>query len=63
MARYSANGAPDLSFDGDGKFTVDFFGGVDSAESVAVQADGRIVLSGFAVNGNLVRFGLARILP
>jgi uncharacterized delta-60 repeat protein len=63
VARYSANGAPDLTFDGDGQFTVDFFGAGDSAESVAVQADGRIVLSGFAVNGNLVRFGLARVQP
>jgi uncharacterized delta-60 repeat protein len=63
VARYSANGAPDLTFDVDGKFTVDFFGAGDSAESVAVLADGRIVLSGFAVNGNLVRFGLARIQP
>lgn len=63
VARYSANGAPDLTFDDDGRFTVDFFGAGDSAESVAVQSDGRVVLSGFAVNGNLVRFGLARIQP
>jgi uncharacterized delta-60 repeat protein len=63
VARYSANGAPDLTFDDDGRFSVDFFGAGDSAESVAVQADGRIVLSGFAENGNQVRFGLARIQP
>jgi uncharacterized delta-60 repeat protein len=63
VARYSANGAPDLTFDNDGRFSVDFFGAGDSAESVAVQADGRIVLSGFAENGNQVRFGLARIQP
>ena len=63
LARYSANGAPDLTFDGDGKMTVDFFGKGDSAENVAVQADGRIVLGGFAVNITSVDYGLARIVP
>ncbi|MEO8061917.1 MAG: Calx-beta domain-containing protein [Pseudomonadota bacterium] len=63
LARYSANGAPDLTFDGDGKMTVDFFGKGDSAESVAVQADGRIVLGGFVSNITSLDYGLARIVP
>lgn len=63
LARYSANGVLDPTFDGDGKMTVDFFGKGDSAENVAVQGDGRIVLGGFAVNGTSVDYGLARIVP
>jgi uncharacterized delta-60 repeat protein len=63
LARFDANGTLDMSFDGDGKFTVDFFGSGDSAENVAVQADGRIVLGGSAANGLAVRFALARVTP
>jgi uncharacterized delta-60 repeat protein len=63
VARFTPDGVLDTSFDGDGMFTVDFFGASDSAENVAIQPDGRIVLGGFAVNGTAVRFGLARINP
>jgi len=63
LARFDANGNLDLSFDGDGKFTVDFFGSGDGAENVTVQANGRIMLGGFAANGFAVRFALARVTP
>jgi uncharacterized delta-60 repeat protein len=63
VARFDAAGVLDGAFDGDGKFTLDFFGASDSAENVAVQADGKIVLGGFAVNGTSTRYGLARINP
>jgi uncharacterized delta-60 repeat protein len=63
LARFSANGVLDTSFDGDGKFTVDFFGSGDGAENIAVQTDGKIVLGGFAANGFAVRFALARVAP
>jgi hypothetical protein len=53
----------DGGFDTDGRFRVDFFGASDSAENLAVQADGKIVLGGFAVNGTSTRYGLARINP
>ena len=42
--------------------TVDFFGFTDSAESVLVQPDGKIVLGGVARN-NVDGYGLVRILP
>jgi uncharacterized delta-60 repeat protein len=63
VARFNADGTLDSTFDGDGRFTVDFFGSFDSAENVAVQSDGRVVLGGFAANGFTSRFGLARVAP
>ncbi len=63
VARFSSTGVLDGSFDGDGKFTVDFFGSFDGAENVAVQADGKVVLGGFATNASAVRYGLARFNP
>jgi uncharacterized delta-60 repeat protein len=63
VARFDANGVLDPSFDGDGRFTVDFFGSFDGAENVAVQPDGKIVLGGFAANGPQERFALARVTP
>jgi uncharacterized delta-60 repeat protein len=62
VARYDANGALDTTFSTDGKLTVDFFGFTDIAESVAVQADGRIVLGGLA-RGDVDGYGIARIVP
>jgi uncharacterized delta-60 repeat protein len=63
VARFTPAGVLDAAFDDDGKFTVDFFGSFDGAENVAVQADGKILLGGFAANGNTVRYGLARFVP
>jgi serralysin len=45
LARYNADGSLDTSFDGDGKVTTDFMG-YDSARSVTVQADGKILVAG-----------------
>ena len=45
VARYNVNGSLDTTFDGDGKVTTDF-GGYDAANSVAVQADGQVVVAG-----------------
>jgi uncharacterized delta-60 repeat protein len=58
LARYTANGAPDRSFDGDGKVATDF-GGNDGASGVAVQRDGKIV----AVGRGSQDFALARYRP
>jgi uncharacterized delta-60 repeat protein len=55
LARYTANGALDRTFDGDGKVTTDF-GGNDGASDVAVQRDGKIVAVGRASQD----FALAR---
>lgn len=48
LARYNADGSLDLSFGGDGKVTTGFTGG-DSANAVAVQADGKIVAAGYCL--------------
>lgn len=62
VVRYLTNGAPDTGFANAGRLTVDFFGFTDAAESVALQADGKIVLGGLARN-NVDGYGLARVLP
>lgn len=46
VARYNANGTLDVSFDTDGKVTVDLGSPVDQAYGVAVQTDGRILVVG-----------------
>jgi len=48
LGRYNANGSLDTTFDGDGKATTDFVGYYDAANSVAVQANGKIVVAGDA---------------
>jgi len=63
IARFSAAGTLDGSFDGDGKLTVDFFDSFDGAECAAIQADGKIVVGGFARNGTSTALGLVRVLP
>ncbi len=49
LARYSATGVLDTTFDSDG--IVD--GGVGGANAMALQADGKIVVGGFVSNNNL----------
>jgi len=63
VALFDGSGTLDGSFDSDGKLTVDFFGTFDGAENVAVQSDGKIVVSGFASNGTRANYALARIDP
>ena len=48
LARYNSEGTLDNSFDSDGKLTTDFDGRDDSAISVAIQADGKIVVVGWS---------------
>ncbi len=62
MTRYLVSGALDTSFANAGKQTVDFFGLSDGAESVVVQADGKIVVGGFAED-SFDGYGVARIDP
>ncbi len=45
VARLNPNGTPDNSFNGDGLFHFNF-GGIDSANAIALQPDGKIVLAG-----------------
>lgn len=46
LARYTASGALDRSFDGDGRVATDFDGGSDWASDVQVQRDGKLVAAG-----------------
>lgn len=62
LARFEATGALDDDFGLNGRMSVDFFGFTDSADSVAVQPDGKIVLGGLA-RDNVDGYGLARVLP
>jgi uncharacterized delta-60 repeat protein len=48
IARYNTDGSLDTSFDDDGKVTLDFFGDLDHAFAVAIQADNKIVVGGMA---------------
>ena len=61
LARLTTSGLPDNTFAGDGRRLTDFTPGDDEAAGVAIQANGRIVVAGFAsrLGG---RFALARYL-
>ena len=48
VARYETDGTLDPTFDGDGMLTTPISGGGDEARSVAIQANGRIVVAGTA---------------
>jgi uncharacterized delta-60 repeat protein len=64
LARYTARGALDPTFDGDGKVSTDFGGHFDGAFAAALQPDGKIVAAGygFATTGPQ-DFALARYNP
>ena len=48
VARLNPNGSPDATFSGDGKTTYDDGSGLNFANAVALQANGRIVLAGYS---------------
>jgi uncharacterized delta-60 repeat protein len=60
LARYNPNGSLDTSFDTDGKVTTQIFDGLDIAQAVALQADGKIVVAGQTFHDNALKFALAR---
>ena len=60
LIRYNADGTLDTSFDGDGIVTTDLSTTGDVAESVVVQADGKILVAGSAFNGTDYDFALVR---
>jgi uncharacterized delta-60 repeat protein len=62
LARYNPDGSLDTTFDGDGKVTTDFSGGYDNGSAVSVQADGKIIVAGYAT-GTTTDFALARYNP
>jgi uncharacterized delta-60 repeat protein len=65
LVRYTAEGSLDSTFGAGGIVITDFVAGSDDrANAVVIQADGRIVAAGFAVDdlGNGTAFALARYL-
>ncbi|TAN65573.1 MAG: hypothetical protein EPN17_16395 [Methylobacter sp.] len=51
LMRYNSDGSPDLSFDGDGNVITDV-GNDGHGNSVTVQTDGKILLSGYSYNSS-----------
>jgi uncharacterized delta-60 repeat protein len=62
LARYLPAGLLDPEFGTGGKVTTSIGGMYDSANSVAIQPDGKIVVAGNAYNGSNYDFGLVRYL-
>ena len=61
LVRYNADGSLDPSFDGDGKVTTDVESNSnDVANSLALQADGKILLGGYSYTAGYERFALVR---
>jgi uncharacterized delta-60 repeat protein len=61
LARYEDDGTLDTSFSGDGKARTNLTSGLDYAEEMEIQTDGRIVLAGTAnYYGNNARSALVR---
>jgi uncharacterized delta-60 repeat protein len=52
LARLNPDGTPDTTFAGDGIFVFPFTGNAEEGSGVAVQADGKIVASGFFSNND-----------
>jgi uncharacterized delta-60 repeat protein len=60
LVRLNPNGSHDGTFDGEGLVRTDFMSGEDQANGVAIQADGKIVVAGFASVSFDKTFALAR---
>ena len=52
LLRYNQDGSLDQAFGAGGRQTTDFFGNADYATGVAIQADGKIVVAGYASHGS-----------
>jgi uncharacterized delta-60 repeat protein len=66
LARFTSKGKIDTTFSGDGKRRMDFSGGDDEAHGLVIQANGRIVVGGFAApsgDPDAADFALARYWP
>jgi uncharacterized delta-60 repeat protein len=61
LATYLPNGEPDISFSEDGKQTTDFSGWLSPA-ALAIKDDGRIVVTGSAMTGNVSSIALVSYL-
>lgn len=62
IARFNASGSIDKSFDFDGEQTTTFTGGSTLGSSIALQADGKILLAGTLERGG-DKYAITRYLP
>jgi len=60
LARYNSDGSLDTSFGTDGRVTTDFGSPWETASSLAIQGDGKIVVAGFTELGQFAAFAVAR---
>ncbi|WP_052700177.1 putative Ig domain-containing protein [Methylocucumis oryzae] len=60
LARYNSDGSLDNSFSDDGKLTTDFNAGLDKAQAIALQTDGKILVAGSSFNNGQWDFAVAR---
>jgi len=63
LMRLNADGSVDTAFGDEGMVAVDFYEGIDSATAVAVQPDGKILVTGKVTNGTTTAMGLMRVMP
>lgn len=61
--RFLPNGTPDNTFGTNGQVAISFLGGSEKANSVILQADGKIVLGGFASTPTFKNLALVRLNP
>lgn len=61
IVRYNANGSIDTSFSGDGIATPAISIGTSEAKGVVIQPNGKIVATGFALNGLLTDIATVRL--
>ncbi|HTE45283.1 MAG TPA: hypothetical protein VK636_08590, partial [Gemmatimonadaceae bacterium] len=63
LAQYTSSGSIDTGFGTGGTLAIDFFGGLDGAEAVVFQPDGKLVAAGFARNGTTTGAAIVRVVP
>ncbi len=60
LVRYNNNGSLDNTFGTGGIIATDFTGNSETANSVAIQSDGKITVAGWSITGNNDKFALVR---
>ena len=62
VVRYNADGSLNTGFHGTGKVTTSIGSGSASAQGIAMQSDGKIVVAGYSSNGSNLDFTIVRYL-
>jgi uncharacterized delta-60 repeat protein len=61
IARYNSDGSPDNDFSGTGRLNLDLGSTSESASSVGVQTDGKIILAGYGIGARFSDFFVVRL--